>query len=35
MDLDLIEIDILLDWILWCIGVGAAVTAVVAFLKWK
>ena len=30
-----IDIDTLLDWSLWCIGVGAAVTAAVVILRWK
>jgi hypothetical protein len=33
--MDLIEIDIFLDWILWCIGIAAAAMAVVAALTWK
>jgi hypothetical protein len=33
--MDLIEVDILLDWILWYISVGAAVTAAVVVLRWK
>src|SRR3954451_18757178 len=31
--MDLIEVDIFLDWILWCINVGAALT--VAVVVWR